>query len=280
MIDQLDFKKFKKYSNDKISLPTDYNRLIAHTDNFFVISGYGAFDVGYYLLIPKILYSSFGEIEKLHYKEINFWVELIKEFYQKKLNKNIFIYEHGMCGCLGGLDRAHLHLSPANLNVNKMSIIKIVNHLLKRRGVGLKKIKYNNIIIDNRYDIELIIKKSFNFEVIEGDLISGRNIIGKKKLLFPFGLHKFSENYTPYNFFYHGEAYFLRDLDVSTQFGREITYFLNRYINVNDLSKIEDENWKWQLKKNSKNILLSIEKLLHFLRQKNLTKNNFNLKLR
>ena len=25
---------------------TDYNRLIAHTDNFFVISGYGAFDVG------------------------------------------------------------------------------------------------------------------------------------------------------------------------------------------------------------------------------------------
>ena len=161
-----------------------------------------------YLLIPKNLIFIFWRDRKITLQEINFWVGLIKEFYQKKLNKNIFIYEHGMCGCLGGLDRAHLHLSPANLNVNKMSIIKIVNHLLKRRGVGLKKIKYNNVIIDNRYDIELIIKKSFNFEIIEGDLISGKDIISKKKLSFPFGLYNFSENYTPYNFFYHGEAYF------------------------------------------------------------------------
>lgn len=280
MIDQLDFAKFKKYSHKKISSPTDYNRLIAHTDNFFIISGYGAFDVGYYLLIPKILYTSFGEIEKLHHKEINFWVEIIREFYLKKLNKNIFIYEHGMCGCLGGLDRAHLHLSPANLNIDKMSIIKIVNYLFEKRGVGLKKIKYNNVIIDNRYDIELIIKKSFNFEVIDGNLISSKDIIGKRKLSFPFGLYNFSENYTPYNFFYHQEAYFLKDLDVSTQLGREITYYLNRYLNKSNLTKIEDENWKWQLKKNNKNIVKSIEKLLSFIKQKNLKKNNFNLKFR
>ena len=35
MNDQLDFGKFYRYSKKNIKKPSDYNRLIAHTDNFF-----------------------------------------------------------------------------------------------------------------------------------------------------------------------------------------------------------------------------------------------------
>ena len=81
MIDQLDFEKFVRYSKKNIKKPSDYNRLIAHTDNFFLISGYGAFNIGYFLLIPKKLCSSFGEIEIKFSEEINYWITLISKFY-------------------------------------------------------------------------------------------------------------------------------------------------------------------------------------------------------
>ena len=54
--DQLSWNEFYKESKDRSSIPkkiNEFNRLVAHTKNFFVISGYGAFTPGYLLIISK-----------------------------------------------------------------------------------------------------------------------------------------------------------------------------------------------------------------------------------
>ena len=65
--DQLSWAEFELQSN-KASRPikkiSEFNRLIAHSDNFFLISGYGAFTDGYILIISKDFIPSYGLVEK------------------------------------------------------------------------------------------------------------------------------------------------------------------------------------------------------------------------
>ena len=113
------------------SLPatiTDDNRLICQTENFFVISGLGAFVPGYVLLIPKdAKYLSFASLPQKYYAEFR-WLavnlsKIISSTYNKIINsyyktRNItyvesVIFEHGLvlgqlsCACT---KQAHLHL--------------------------------------------------------------------------------------------------------------------------------------------------------------------------
>ena len=64
VIDQLSWEQFRIHS-EKAKRPlnkvSEFNRLIAHSKNFFLISGYGAFTDGYILVVitPSFLFSSF-----------------------------------------------------------------------------------------------------------------------------------------------------------------------------------------------------------------------------
>ena len=56
IIDQLSWEQFKKNSEKQkkpIKKISEFNRLIASSENFFLISGYGAFTDGYILIISK-----------------------------------------------------------------------------------------------------------------------------------------------------------------------------------------------------------------------------------
>ena len=93
----------------------NFNRLIFHTQNFFLIAGYGAFNKGYCLLIPKNLISSFAHLDHNLVEEFNWCRSLIKRSLKDIYpGTNIAMFEHGLCGCMGGLDRAHLHFMPYN----------------------------------------------------------------------------------------------------------------------------------------------------------------------
>ena len=55
-LDQLSWDMFYKHSSTGPRFPkkiSAFNRLIGHTKNFFIISGYGAFTPGYMILITK-----------------------------------------------------------------------------------------------------------------------------------------------------------------------------------------------------------------------------------
>ncbi len=74
--DILKWEKFYQHSNlNYIKIPnkiSKYNRLLLHTNNFFLIAGYGCFNEGYLLLLPKKLISSFAQLDSKLIKEFNF----------------------------------------------------------------------------------------------------------------------------------------------------------------------------------------------------------------
>ena len=78
--DQLSWTEFELHSK-KASRPikkiSEFNRLIAHSENFFLISGYGAFTDGYVLIISKDFIPSYGLVEKDKINEITFLIDLI-----------------------------------------------------------------------------------------------------------------------------------------------------------------------------------------------------------
>ena len=76
--DQLSWEEFLKKSlkNKKINKVEPFNRLIAHSKNLFVISGYGAFTQGYLIIITKDYLPSFGLIEDDQIEELNFMIKI------------------------------------------------------------------------------------------------------------------------------------------------------------------------------------------------------------
>ena len=115
-IDQLSWINFFNESKKEkhIVKVKPFNRLIAHSKNYFLIGGYGAFTPGYLILIPKGFIPSFGLIEDKNLEELNFIIKLLKENISENLDRKSVIFEHGMCACVGGLDRAHLHIMSIN----------------------------------------------------------------------------------------------------------------------------------------------------------------------
>ena len=92
MNDVLSWEKFeentfneKKYPPEKIEL---FNRLIASTENFFVIAAIGAFVPGYVMIITKKLLPSLALIEDSQKDELDWLIKTlsvsISEVYQKK----------------------------------------------------------------------------------------------------------------------------------------------------------------------------------------------------
>ena len=57
--DQLSWSSFYDDAKNRVHSPVqvkEYNRLIAHSEKFLVIAGYGAFTPGYVLIITKNLF--------------------------------------------------------------------------------------------------------------------------------------------------------------------------------------------------------------------------------
>ena len=84
--DQLSWTSFYEDAKNRTCTPVkvkEYNRLIAHSENFFVVAGYGALIPGYVLIITKEFIPSFGMINKKHLSELNFLITTIKVIFKK-----------------------------------------------------------------------------------------------------------------------------------------------------------------------------------------------------
>ncbi len=81
--DQLSWKEFLKQSKKNIKVKTvePFNRLIAHSKNFFLISGYGAFTLGYQIIITKDFIPSFGLVEEENFDELSFIIKIPKIYF-------------------------------------------------------------------------------------------------------------------------------------------------------------------------------------------------------
>jgi len=263
--DQLSWENFYNESKDRINLPkkiNEFNRLVAHTKNFFIISGYGAFTPGYLLIISKDFLPSFGLVDKGQQNELNFMIKIAKETINQELNRNSVIFEHGMCACIGGLDRAHIHIMSVPNESNEKTISDAIDLTLYNRKAGIEYIEYNNYKLQNLHDInhiydDLISKKEISDEFkIVGKLFKIKDIQNLPVQNWPFITLDHIKKGGHYVYFKSDFeiSSFLTTSNFETQFGREVVYHNELFLNnkfKDNVKNLERNNknlnvWRWQ----------------------------------
>lgn len=287
-IDQLSWDEFYKVSKKRtypLKKISEFNRLILHSKNFFIVAGYGAFSPGYVLIITKDFIPSFGLIDEKNIDEINFLKNEIKISHLKLYKRKTIIFEHGMCACIGGLDRAHLHLMSTNPSSNKESYIQAINNALYNRKAGIECIEFNKTILRNIYDINQfyshIIEKNkkYNFKNIKiiGKLLKYNDLKDLDHNLWPKITLKHINKGGHYVYFNaDNDCSFLTTKNFQTQFGREVSYYNEQFLDKKFNDKYEKlspkdnslEIWKWQNFKFEDEILKTINKLRKYFKRR------------
>jgi len=260
--DQLSWNEFLKNSNKGqiISKIQPYNRLIAHTKNLFVVAGYGSFTDGYVLIITKDFIPSFGLVVDKVVAELNFLIKLFKFNNNKKYHRNSIVFEHGMCACVGGLDRAHVHIMSVNKNTSETILKSSIEKVLQKRKVGINYVKYRNHKFFNIHDIDQFINDPLSIEnkdyEINGKILKLNDIRNLNFDEWPRITLNHINKGGHYVYFRSdsNNASFLTTQDFKTQFGREVI-FENELMLCkkfqNEIKYLKEkypllEFWKWQ----------------------------------
>lgn len=260
--DQLSWTEFLKESSkeSKITEVKPFNRLIAHTKNLFIISGYGAFTKGYSLIITKDFIPSFGLINNDMLKELNFLINLLKHYIKTKYSRNIAVFEHGMCACIGGLDRAHIHLMSVNENSSEKSFKESIDKVLYKRKVGIDYIKFGDYKLENIHDINQFMdhakkEKNKDYEIVGQlcEIKDIKNLDVKKWPLVTLDHINKGGHYVYFGTDYK-EASFLTTKNFQTQFGRQVVFENELELSPYFKKEVEEiikkdplaEVWKWQ----------------------------------
>ncbi len=290
--DQLSWEEFYKESKNRVSQPSkvkEYNRLVAHTKNFFIISGYGAFTPGYLLIISKDFLPSFGKIHLSELEELNFTIKVIKEVINKELNRNSVVFEHGMCACIGGLDRAHIHIMSIHKKSNEKTIQDSINSVLYNRKAGIEYIEYKSYKLQNLHDINTIYediksnKEKDNEYKIVGKILNISDVKNLPEDKWPHITLDHINSGGHYVYFKsdYSRSSFLTTNNFQTQFGREVVFenelilnkeFKKRVKKLQELNK-NLQIWRWQHHTFEKEILDSMK-----IAKKGLAKLNKNYK--
>ena len=259
--DQLSWSEFLKESQKekKISKAKPFNRLIAHSKNLFIVAGYGSFTDGYVLVITKDFIPSFGLVSNDIEKELNFLLKLIKFHINKKYKRNSVVFEHGMCACIGGLDRAHVHIMSINPNSSATSLKKSIEKVLYTRKAGIEYIQFGKYKLENIHDINQFMDdanpENSNYEVM-GSLLKLNDIKNLETSKWPLITLNHINKGGHYVYFEsdYAEASFLTTQNFQTQFGRQVVY--ENELLLSDKFKKETEHiivknpliepWKWQ----------------------------------
>jgi hypothetical protein len=269
--DQLSWENFYKQSTKEKNVKEvkSFNRLIAHSTNFFIISAYGAFTPGYVLIVSKSFLPSFGFVEKKNLEELNFMIEISKKIIEQKYNRNSIIFEHGMCACIGGLDRAHLHIMSIANGSSTSNLIEAVNETLYERKTGIEYIKYKNYKLENLHDINQLFEnkeifKKDDFEIV-GEILDIKKIKDLSVKEWPQITFDHINKGGHYVYFKtdSDDSSFLTTHNFQTQFGRQVVYNNEKNLDKNFKDKIMNlqknnnflEVWKWQNFMFNENIL-------------------------
>ena len=276
--------KEDSYPPKKIKL---FNRLMAHSNNFFIISAIGAFTPGYLMLISKKLVPSFSLIDDEHLNELKWLAEAMRGVVKKIYNRNTVIFEHGMCACVGGLDRAHMHLMTIDKNASDNLIKDSINNVLIKRKAGITSVEINGHKLENIHDIlEITNSADASSYKINGKQILYEDIYNNLDVdSWPISARPHVSKGGHYVYFKTDKktSSFFTNKNFQTQLGRQIVFELERqtnssFKNMSDeiLKKNNYANvWKWQEFTFKENMLKTMNDLIPALLEvKNDSKSN------
>ena len=260
--DVLSWEKFLKGAKSRSSYPPKkidlFNRLIAHTKNFFLVSPYGAFTPGYVMMVSKKLIPSMGMIEERNMDEFKWLISKVIYLINKTYDRDTVYFEHGMCACVGGLDRAHLHFMSIKKNLKANIIKNKINKVLVLRRAGIKSVEINGHQLTNSHDIEHIMETSDPKDYkIKGSQYSYEDINNNLDIdSWPISTRSHSLKGGHYVFFKtnNSESSFLTNKNFQTQLGRQIVFEIEKETNEEmreifnkEIKKNRFANiWKWQ----------------------------------
>ena len=276
--DVLSWDEFLKHSKARVIYPPKkvelFNRLIGHTKNFFLISAYGAFTPGYVMLITKELLPAMNMIVDSQLDEFKWLISKIIYAINKTYDRDVIYFEHGMCACVGGLDRAHMHFMTVKKDLDHEKIIKNINKVLIKRRSGISSIEVRGHALDNIHDITNIMD-SFNtkdYKVI-GNQIQYEDICNDLNIdEWPISTRTHTKKGGHYVYFKTKDKRisFLTNKNFQTQLGRQILFEIELENNkeMNDFYKTEiNKNnyasiWKWQEFSFKENMLKTMNDLI------------------
>ena len=281
--DVLSWEKFYEESTKRDSYPPKeiklFNRLVSHTNNFFVISAIGAFTPGYLMLVTKKLLPSFGMIEDQHLDELKWLIEVISKALIKTYKRETVIFEHGMCACVGGLDRAHLHMMTIDSSFSDDLIKDSINKVLIRRKAGIESVEINGHKLENIHDIlEVMNSSDVNSYKINGSQLFYEDISNNLDVSnWPISTRPHVRRGGHYVYFKtkSSSSSFLTDKNFQTQLGRQIIFETEIKKNLvlrTMYEKIIKENeyanvWKWQEFSFKQNMLKTMNDLVPALQE-------------
>ena len=266
------------------------NRMVAETDNYFIIVGYGAFLKGYFLIITKNSLPSFGHINKKNFNELKYCYNFISSLIKEEYKSDVIKFEHGMCSCAGGLDHAHLHVMQFPKKITKKIFINNFNNVLKKRAIGVDEIEFNSNRFTNPHDIATLMFYDNKYKIIKGKLLTYEEInISNKYKNYPLSQNNIVKKNKQYIYINSelNKFNFLTRHHLGTQFGRELVFDChyntnNKFKNyIDELSRSNREKllWKWQDFYFSENIKNSIYDFIKFFKKNKKIKKKYNLKI-
>ena len=276
--DQLAWNKFFDESSKRETYPPKkielFNRLMAYTNNFFVIAAIGAISPGYLMIITKELIPSISMVENKHIDELKWLIEVISKAISKTYKKETVTFEHGNCACLGGLDRAHLHIMTINEKADNDLITKCINQTLINRKAGITSVEINGSKLENIHDInEIMNSPESNFYNVNGKQLLYKDICNGFDINnWPISTKKHVQNNGQYVYFKTSSpsTSFLTDKNFQTQLGRQIVFEIEKETSsdIKNMSKeilkknIYANIWKWQEFPFKENMLKTMNDLI------------------
>ena len=276
--DQLAWDRFFDESSKRETYPPKkielFNRLVAYTNNFFLVAAIGAFTPGYLMLVTKKLIPSISMIEEKHIDELKWLIEVITKAISRTYKKETVTFEHGNCACLGGLDRAHLHIMTINEKADNDLIKECINKTLINRKAGISSVEINGNKLENIHDIAEIMNSSdSNSYKVNGKQLVYEDICSDFDINnWPISTKKHVQNNGQYVYFKTNSpsTSFLTNKNFQTQLGRQIVFEIEKETN-SDIKKINKEIlkkniyaniWKWQEFSFKENMLKTMNDLI------------------
>ena len=267
-----------------------FNRLVSHTNNFFIIAAIGAFTPGYLMLITKKLLPSLSQIDDKYIDELKWLIKVTSDAIKETYNREVVYFEHGMCACVGGLDRAHLHLMTINTNVDDSLLRNTINKVLSKRKAGIESVEIDGHKLENIHDIvEIMNSPKVTSYKINGKQLYYEDIYNNLDIKnWPISTrdHVLKGGHYVYFQTNSDSSSFLTNKNFQTQLGRQIIFEIELQTNntIKNMSeKILKKNdyaniWKWQEFAFKENMLKTMEDLIPALLkiQKDSKDNKFN----
>ena len=210
------------------------------------------------MLITKKLIPSMSMVEDSQIDELRWLIKNTSEVLSKTYDREVVYFEHGMCSCVGGLDRAHLHFMTIKKTLNSEQIRNAINKVLIKRRAGIESVEIKGQKLDNIHDITHIMESSDpKFYKIHGKQVEYKNIYNDINIdEWPISTRPHSNSGGHYVYFKtkDSESSFLTNKNFQTQLGRQIVFELELETNKEMKNFYEKEIkknsyanvWKWQ----------------------------------